>query len=455
MTHDDAARNARRSILWSVLIFAVGLAGLSAAGWTFGAGPLEEPRIAGHAHGTLAPVFRMLATLGVVILVGRVLIMALAYVKQPPVIGDILAGVALGPSLLGRFWPEAHHFLAPPEVLPALGVLAWFGVSLYMFLVGLDFDSKELKGHGGTVLAVAAACLLLPLLFGAGSALFLHSRYGLQGVSFPALALFLGVATAVTAFPMLARLLIDRGMDQTTLGRVAIGAAALDDGIAWCLFAMAVGILEAAPGRAALSVLSAVAFAVGLLFVARPLLARWLRNRHEPPTQGTLALVFAGMLACIVTAELVGVNAVFGAFLWGFVIPRESGLAQQLVTRLRDVVTALLLPAFFAYSGMRTDLGLAFAPAALGWAVLVIVLATAGKLGGGYWASRACGLPRSDALIVGALMNTRALMELIALNIGLEICAISRTVFAMFVLMAIATTMMTGPLVDLAQRRRA
>jgi Kef-type K+ transport system membrane component KefB len=318
--------------------------------------------------------------------------------------------------------------------------------------VGLDFDADELRGHGGTVAAVAAACLLLPLLCGAGSALFLHPRFGLAGVPFPALALFLGVATAVTAFPMLARLLVDRGMDQTTLGRVAIGAAAIDDGIAWCLFAVAVGILEAAPGRAAVSVLSALGFAAALLFVARPLVAHWLRNAGEKPTQGLLALIFAGMLGCVVVAEVVGVNSVFGAFLWGFVIPRQSGLARQLVIRLRDVVTALLLPAFFAYSGLRTDLTLAFDPAAIGWAALVIVLATAGKLGGGYWASRACGLPRRDALVVGALMNTRALMELIALNIGLQIGAISRTVFAMFVLMAIATTMMTGPIVDWALR---
>jgi Kef-type K+ transport system membrane component KefB len=401
------------------------------------------------APDTLAHV--LLALLAVV-LTSRLVSRAFTYVGQPPVMGEVVAGILLGPSLLGRVAPQASAFLLPPAVAPYLGVLAQLGVILYMFLVGLELNAGLLRAHARAAVAVAHAGIVVPFLLGAALAVGLYPRYGPADVSLTSFALFLGVALSITAFPVLARILSDRQMEKTELGVLALGCAAAGDVTAWCLLALAVGVAQAALGGALLVVALAATFVAFMGLVVRPVAARvvgWFRE--GPLTTGVVAWVFVAVLAAALTTEVIGIHAIFGAFLLGAVIPHDSLLARELRGKVEDVVTVLLLPAFFAYTGMRTQIGLVAGVAE--WLVcgLIIVTATVGKFGGTLLAGRLAGLDMRTAAALGVLMNTRGLMELIVLNIGLDLGVISPTVFAMMVFMALVTTLATTPVLLLVQ----
>jgi Kef-type K+ transport system membrane component KefB len=388
----------------------------------------------------------VLLTLIAVVALGQMLGVLLRRFGQPPVIGEILAGIMLGPSLLGRAWPEASAFLMPAEVGPYIGVIAQLGVILYMFLVGLELNPAVLRDGAGRTLAISHASMVAPFVAGAGLGLFFYPELAGNGAPFTSFALFMGVAVSVTAFPVLARILSDRKMQTTTLGITALGAAAAGDVTAWCLLAFVVGISRAAVGDAVWTLSLTVVFCAAMLIIVRPILGRWLRRFDEEPlTPAAMAIVFVGVLASAAATEAIGVHALFGAFLLGAIIPHDSKLAHAFGHKLQDVVTVLLLPAFFAAVGMRTQIGLI--SGFENWLIcgLIIVVATASKFGGTYAAARLAGIESRNAAGLGALMNTRGLMELIVLNIGLEMNVISPTLFAMMVLMALATTAMTGP----------
>ena len=398
-------------------------------------------------------LFHVLLALAAVIALGRLLGYLLAYLGQPPVIGEVLAGILLGPSLLGQVAPEAAGYLLPQTVAPYLGVIAQVGVILYMFLVGLEFNGSLLRQQARTTLAIAHASMTLPFLLGAILALYTYPRLSSSDVPFTSFALFAGVAMAVTAFPVLARILTDRGMHKTELGVLALTCAAADDVTAWCLLAFVVGIAQAKVGGALLVLVWTAAYVAVMVLLVRPLVQRFLgRLTQEEVTPGIIALVLVLVLLSALATEGIGIHAIFGAFLLGALIPHDCGLARTFTHKLEEFVSLFLLPAFFALTGMRTQIGLLADPAQWLLCGLIILVATAGKFGGTFVSARLTGLGWREAAALGALMNTRGLMELIVLNIGLEMHVIGPTLFAMMVLMALVTTMATSPILQLLNK---
>lgn len=390
-------------------------------------------------------LLHLLLALAAVIAVGQILARLLSLVGQPPVIGEVAAGVLLGPSLIGT---EASARILPPDVAPMLGIVAQLGVILYMFIVGLDLHLDELKEHAHTTLATSLAGIVAPFALGATLAWFLFPDLSHPGVPFLTFALFMGVAMSITAFPVLARLLADWGLTRTPVGALALSAAALDDATAWCLLAFVAGVAKAEAGQALWVAAGAAAYIVFMLGVARPLLQR-RGTRWQQSSPYAVPLVLVALLLSAATTEAIGIHAIFGAFLFGAIVPRESEVARGLGRQMQSLVTILLLPAFFAFTGMRTRIDLLSGASDWLACLLISVVATVGKFFGAFIAARSCGMRSREAAMLGALMNTRGLMELIVLNIGLELGVISPRLFAMMVLMALATTMSAAPLLRL------
>lgn len=379
------------------------------------------------------------------------------FLRQPPVMGEIFAGLALGPSLLGAISPAAQEFVLPAVAAPFIGMIAKVGVVLFMFLVGLELDFKMLKRSTHATIVISHASIVAPFLLGAALALGLYPLYATQDVSFTVFSLFLGVSMSVTAFPVLARILSDRRLQRTRIGSMALACAAVDDATAWTLLAFVAGVATAKAAGVAWTILLVVAFVAAMFVVVGPLLRR-LADREErtdaPLSQGMLGLVFVALLVAGATTEFIGIHALFGSFLLGAVMRHDGRLAEQLRARMHDIVVVLLLPAFFAYTGMRTQVGLLHGTQDWLVCLAIIAVATAGKFGGSFVAGRFVGLGWRESSAIGILMNTRGLMELIVLNLGLEMGVISPTVFAMFVLMALVTTFTTTPVLNLIMGKR-
>jgi Kef-type K+ transport system membrane component KefB len=395
-------------------------------------------------------LMHVLLALSVVIITARALGALFARLRQPAVIGEVLAGILLGPSLLGRVAPEASAFLLPPTVAPSLHILAQVGVIIYMFLVGLELDLALARTRTHATVAISHASIVVPFLLGAAIALLLYPRVSSSDVPFTPFALFCAVSMSVTAFPVLARILTDRGVHRSRLGVIALTCAAVDDVTAWCLLAFVVSVVHTRFGGALLTAGLSVAYIAVMFTVVRPLLRRLVtwQERHSALTKGVMAVIFVALLLSSLATDAIGIHAVFGAFVLGAAIPHDSRVARELTAKLEDVVVVLLLPAFFAYTGMRTQIGLV--SGVQNWLLcgLIIVVASAGKFGGSFAAARLAGLAWRDAASIGILMNTRGLMELIVLNIGMDLRVISPTLFAMLVIMALVTTFATTPILD-------
>jgi Kef-type K+ transport system membrane component KefB len=362
------------------------------------------------------------------------------------VIGEMVAGIALGPSLLGQIWPAAKDFILPADVGPYLGIIAQIGVILYMFLVGLELNAGLLRSRAHSTVAISHTSILVPFLLGTLLALWLYPHLAPPDKPFSSFALFMGVAMSITAFPVLARILTDRRMENSELGVISLSCAAVDDVTAWCLLAFVVGIVQAEVGNALHTVVYALGYIAIMLLVVRPLALRYVGGDANHPPRRMAVWVLVGLLFSAMTAEWIGIHAIFGAFLLGAIIPHDSDVAQDFQHKLEDIVTILLLPAFFAYTGMRTQIQLVSGWQAWMFCAVIILVATLGKFGGTYVAARFTGLNSRLAAALGILMNTRGLMELIVLNIGLELKVISPELFAMMVIMALTTTMATTPI---------
>lgn len=371
---------------------------------------------------------------------------------QPPVIGEIAMGIVLGPSLLGWLWPEAQAWLFPEPVLPYTSVLGQIGLLGFMFLVGLELDLGALRGSSRTAVAVSQAGMLVPLCLGALLAFPLYGRLAPDGVGFVPFTLFMAVAMSVTAFPVLARILVDRGLYGTPLGALAMACAAVDDVAAWCLLALVVALTAAGSPFDALSAAGlTVAFGVAMVLVVRPLLARWAaRGRADRANDGVvLVLLFSGLCLSALATDLIGVHTLFGAFLFGVATPRGHRRVEASAARLRAVVVPVLLPLFFVHTGLSTEIGaLAADPAQWLWTGALLAVAVLGKWGGAAGAARMCGRPWREAMSIGALMNCRGLTELVVLTIGLELGVIGPDLFTMLVLVALITTALTAPAVS-------
>jgi len=399
-------------------------------------------------------VIHVLATLAAIVTMGIFFGRVLRYFGQPPVIGEVLAGIVLGPSLLGAVSPELANFFVPSPandpagvVVNALTAVSRLGIVLYMFLVGLELNLPELRNKAHAAVAISHASILAPFVLGAALALWIYPRVSSADVAFTSFALFMGAAMAITAFPVLARILTDQKVDKTELGIVALSCAATDDVTAWCLLAFVIGMAESQISEALLVIVGAVTYVAVMLLLVRPLfnrfLARW--TDEEFPSWVLPAVLVAIMISGIIT-KTIGIHTLFGGFIMGVVLSSNERLREMLHAKLYDLATILLLPAFFAISGLRTQISLLNTWEDWMLTALIILVATIGKFGGTLAAARMTGMNWRDSSILGVLMNTRGLMELIALNIGLEIGVISPRLFAMMVIMALVTTVATAPL---------
>lgn len=411
--------------------------------------------VADSAHAA-SPLATLIVQLLVVLLATQALGTAASLARQPAVIGEIAAGLLLGPSLLGQIAPDAYAALFPPSSLGTLQLLSQVGVILFMFSVGLDVDPHHLRHQAPTAVAVSHFSIVVPFVLGVLISLQLYPGYAPRGVAFHAFALFMGIALSITAFPVLARVLEDRGLSRTPLGATAIACAAVDDVTAWSLLAFVVTLVSAGGVTATLGMmaLALAVFMAVMLLVVRPALARLLFRSSTTLTRGRIAITLGVMLASALTTEVIGIHALFGAFLAGAIMPAGDALRGRLRERLESLSSVFLLPLFFAFTGLRTEIGLLNDVWSWLTCAAIVVTAVAGKLVGSMLAARWTGSSWRDAFVLGALMNTRGLMELIALNVGYDLGILSPHMFTMLVVMALVTTAMTGPLLDAARDRQ-
>ena len=403
------------------------------------------------------PLILLLMQIVVILGFTRLIGNAFRPLGQPRVVIEIIAGIILGPSLLGMVWPEATSFLFPPASLPALGTLSQIGLILFMFTVGMHLDTGAAKQRADAAVLISHSSMLFPYFLGVASAWFLYPAFAGEAIGFVPFALFMGIAMSVTAFPVLARILKERQLTYTTIGALALTCAAVDDITAWCLLALVVAIAKSGPLTAvAATVTLTVVYLVVMLFVVRPLLTRVLVRQAASGDERTWMSVMLMVLLCsAMITEIIGIHALFGAFFAGVVMPKDPALRGRASDRIEYVSELVLLPLVFALTGLRTHIGL-LAEGHL-WLIClgVIAIAVFGKLVGGAFAARISGgIAWRDAWLLGALLNTRGLMELVVLNIGFEMGILTPTIFTMLVLMALVTTLMTGPLISLLTGQR-
>ncbi len=400
-------------------------------------------------------LYHVLLALVVIIVAARLCGALFARLHQPPVMGEVMAGILLGPSLLGQVSPAAMHYLQPVAIAPVLSAVAQIGVMLFMFLVGLELDMGRLGRRTRAMIVISQVSIVVPFLLGMGLAVYLYPRLSSSDVPFTVFALFIGVSLSVTAFPVLARILTDRGIQGTELGMVALSCAAVGDVTAWCLLAFVTAVASATMSSAAITFTLTIVYLAAMLLVARPLIARAVRVQElrGVVSQGAIAMAVVGMLLSALATEAAGIHAIFGAFFAGALIPHESRLARTLTRALSDLVVVLFLPVFFASTGMRTEIGLVSGASQWLLCGLIILVASVGKFGGTFVAARLTGFGGRESAALGVLMNTRGLMELIVLNVGLDLGILAPALFAMLVLMAVATTFATTPILDRILRR--
>ncbi|GGW41924.1 hypothetical protein GCM10010503_17740 [Streptomyces lucensis JCM 4490] len=407
---------------------------------------------ADRAHTPSGAFAALLLALPVMLLACHLTASAFRRLGQPAVIGEIVAGILLGPSLLGLLWPSGYHWLFPARLTAPIDNLAQLGLVSFMFMVGHELDLGAVRGRGRAVLAISHVGVAVPLLAGALLALGMYGTYAPDGMDFTAFGLFVAVAMSITAFPVLARIIAERRSADLPAGPVALSCAAVGDITAWCLLAVVVAVAGHTPPFGVVRILVLTALFCALLhLVVRPLLERTLSAR--PWSRGSvLPVLFSGILLCALATDEIGIHAIFGPFLLGAVTPRGCAPVEWAVARLRSVTEALLLPLFFVFSGLRTSIGLLGGPQAWCWCLAVVLTATVAKWGSSTLAARGCGLGWEDSLSIGALMNCRGLTELVVLNIGLDLGVITPTVFTMFVVMALVSTMLTAPALALIAR---
>lgn len=414
--------------------------------------PAGESRAVLHSEhgGGLNALAMTLVQIIVIVGFGRIVALSIRRLRQPAVVGEVAAGILLGPSALGLIAPDLFARLFPPSSLSTLLMLSQIGLILFMFLVGLEFSPDVMRGRRDSIPVISHISILVPFVMGTALALYLYPRVSDSSVSFQSFALFVGTAMSITAFPVLARILAERQLQRTRLGNTVIACAAVDDVTAWCVLAFVVMLVRAGnPTHLAVRIVLVALYALLMIVALRPFLKKVVpaierRVSTETILAITLLLVFAS--AC--TTELLGIHALFGAFLAGAILPREGKLTEILSTQTRALTTVIFLPLFFAVTGLRTNIGLLRDRSLWICCALVLLVAIVGKVGGAMFSAVSVGFSWREATAIGLLMNTRGLMEMVVLNIGLDIGVVSRPLFTMIVIMALVTTAMTTPLID-------
>jgi Kef-type K+ transport system membrane component KefB len=403
-----------------------------------------------NLHGPLAVLLKQIV---LIVLVSRALGSIALRVGQPQVVGEMMAGILLGPSFLGQINPAAMNSLFPASSMDTLRMLSQIGVIIFMFLVGTDVDIEHLYQKAHTAVLVSHAGIIIPFFFGTTLSLWIYRSMAPPQATFTAFALFMGVAMSITAFPVLARIVEERGLTHSSLGVMSLGCAAVDDVTAWCILAAVLAIVKADGfGSSMLTMLLVLFYASIMILLLKPFLRKLVpagqTSHHQYNSWAALILAFA--LAASLGTEIIGVHSLFGAFLAGAIIP-PGKLRSFCKERFESIASGLLVPLFFVFTGLRTQINLLNSATAWLIAGAVIIAAVVGKLGGSMLAARWSGLGWRDSFALGALMNTRGLMELIVLNIGYDLGILSSQIFAILVLMAITTTLMTAPLLSMAR----
>ena len=401
------------------------------------------------------PLTTLLIQIIAVLLMVRLFGYLFNYIGQPGVIGEIVAGIVLGPSVLGALFPDAFQFLFPPDSLTNLELLSQVGLILFMFVIGMELDFSVLKNKINETLVISHAGILVPFFLGILSSYWIYEEYASSQTPFLPFALFIGISMSITAFPVLARIIQERNMTKTPLGTLAIASAANDDVTAWCLLAVVIAISKAGSFASALySVGLAVVYIAIMFLVVRPFLKKVgeVYANQEAINKTFVAFILLILIISSCITEVIGIHALFGAFMAGVVMPSNIGFRKVMMEKVEDISLVFFLPLFFAFTGLRTEIGLINSLELWLVCLLLVTVAVAGKLGGCAVAARLVGESWKDSLTVGTLMNTRGLMELVALNIGYEMGVLPPSIFVILVIMALVTTFMTTPLLHLVER---
>ena len=402
-------------------------------------------------HNLQDPLAILLAQIVTIIIVARFFGWVFKKIGQPTVIGEIIAGIVLGPSLLGMYFPEFSATLFPVESLGNLKFLSQIGLILFMFVIGMELDLKVLKKKANEAVVISHASIIFPFALGIGLAYFVYESFAPEGVKFLSFALFMGIAMSITAFPVLARIVQERGLQKTRLGAIAITCAAADDITAWSLLAVVIAIVKAGTFVSSLYIIGlAVVYVLAMLFIVKPFLKRIgdLYTSKDTLVKPVVAIFFLTLIISSYATEVIGIHALFGAFMTGAIMPDVPKFRTIFIEKVEDVSLILLLPLFFVFTGLKTEIGLINDPYLWKVTGFIVLVAVVGKFFGSALAAKFVGQSWKDSFTIGALMNTRGLMELIVLNIGLELKVLTPEVFTMMVIMALVTTFMTGPALD-------
>jgi Kef-type K+ transport system membrane component KefB len=404
------------------------------------------------SHNLHHPLAILLAQIITIIIVARFFGWVFRKIGQPSVIGEIIAGIVLGPSLLGLYFPEFSLTLFPVASLGNLQFLSQIGLILFMYVIGMELDLKVLQNRAKDAIVISHASIVIPFALGIGLAYFVYFRFAPEGVAFLPFALFMGIALSITAFPVLARIVQERGIHKTKLGAIVITCAAADDITAWCILAAVIAIVKAGTFVSSLYIIGmAIVYVLTMLFVVKPFLKKIgeLYATKDSLNKPVVAIFFLTLIISSYTTEIIGIHALFGAFMTGVIMPDITKFRDLFIEKVEDVSVILLLPLFFVFTGLRTEIGLINDPYLWKVTGFIILVAVVGKFLGSALAAKFVGQSWSDSLTIGALMNTRGLMELIVLNIGLDLKVLTPEVFTMMVIMALVTTFMTGPTLNL------
>jgi Kef-type K+ transport system membrane component KefB len=393
----------------------------------------------------------LILQVAVVLLAARLIGFLFQKINQPQVMGEMVAGILLGPSFLGWIAPRFESALFPAASMGYLNVLSQVGLIVFMFMVGLALDPGELRGYGHAAVLTSHVSIAAPFCLGGLTALYLYPRLSDDAVTFTGFALFMGSAMSITAFPVLARILGERGLLRSRVGSLAIACAAVDDITGWCILAYIVVLVRVHAARSPwITIGGALLYVFMMLFVVRRFLPAFERafRKHGLLSENLTAVIVILLLASSLSTEWLGIHLLFGAFLMGSIMPKSPEFTSYLLQKFEAVTVVLLLPLFFAYTGLRTRIGVGGSREIWAYTALVIVVAIGGKLGGSMLAARLAGTCWREAAALGILMNTRGLMQLVILNVGLDIGIISPVLFSIMVLMALVTTFMTTPLLE-------
>ncbi len=398
------------------------------------------------------PLALLLAQIVTIILVARIFGWICIKIGQPTVIGEIVAGIILGPSFVGMYFPEFSAALFPVQSLNNLQFLSQIGLILFMFMVGMELDVKLLRNKAHNAVVISHASIIIPFALGIALAYFIYLPLAPIGVQFSSFGLFIGIAMSITAFPVLARIVQERGIYKSPLGALVISCAAVDDITAWCLLAGVIAVAKAGSFESSIYVVAAAfAYVLFMVKVVRPFLNRVgaLHPTRENMGKSIVAIFFLTLIVSSYITEVIGLHVLFGAFVAGAIMPANIKVREILIEKVEDVALVLLLPLFFVFTGLRTQIGLLNDPYAWGITAAIIFVAVIGKFAGSAMAAKFVGQNWRDSLSIGALMNTRGLMELVVLNIGYDLGILTPEIFAMMVIMALVTTLMTGPALHL------